>query len=61
MRWATVKEEAKLGWVVDRNLQIDYRWGVLSVEMAQRLGGGLLSLSTDVILSAGSPGVKALQ
>jgi putative tryptophan/tyrosine transport system substrate-binding protein len=50
-----------LGWVVGRDLQIDYRWGVVSFEMAQRLGGELLSLSPDVVLSVGSPGVKALQ
>ena len=24
----------QLGWVVGRNLQIDYRWGVVSFEMA---------------------------
>jgi hypothetical protein len=30
---------------VGRNLQIDNRWGVVSPEMAQRLGGELLSLS----------------
>jgi putative tryptophan/tyrosine transport system substrate-binding protein len=51
----------QLGWVVGRNLQIDYRWGVVSPEMAQRLGGELLSLSPDLIMSVGSPGVKALQ
>jgi putative tryptophan/tyrosine transport system substrate-binding protein len=51
----------KLGWVVGRNLTIDYRWGVTSFETAQRLGGELLSLSPDVILCAGSPAVKALQ
>jgi putative tryptophan/tyrosine transport system substrate-binding protein len=51
----------KLGWVVGRNLAIDYRWGVTSFEMGQRFGGELLSLLPDVILSVGSPGVKALQ
>jgi putative ABC transport system substrate-binding protein len=35
--------------------------GVVSPEMAQRLGGELLSLSPDLIMSVGSPGVKALQ
>jgi putative ABC transport system substrate-binding protein len=61
-RIAAVRQDLeRLGWVVGRNLQIDYRWGVTSVEMAQRLGGELLRLSPDVILSAGSPGVKALQ
>ena len=58
---AVRKDLEQLGWVVGRNLQIDYRWGVVSVEMAQRLGGELLSLSPDLIMSVGSPGVKALQ
>ena len=61
-RTAAVRQELeRLGWVVGRNLQIDYRYGVISVEMAQQLGAELLSLPSDVILSAGSPGVKALQ
>jgi putative tryptophan/tyrosine transport system substrate-binding protein len=58
---AVRKDLEQLGWVVGRNLQIDYRWGVVSPEMAQRLGGELLSLSPDLIMSVGSPGVKALQ
>jgi len=62
VRTAAVRQELEqLGWVVGRNLQIDYRYGVTSFEMAQQLGAELLSLSPDVILCAGSPGVKALQ
>jgi putative ABC transport system substrate-binding protein len=57
-----VREDfAKAGWTVSRNLQIDYRWVVTTPELAQRLGGELLSLSPDVILCAGSPAVKALK
>jgi putative ABC transport system substrate-binding protein len=52
---------AKAGWTVGRNLQIDYRWGVTTPELAQRLGGELLSLFPDVILCAGTPAVKALK
>jgi putative ABC transport system substrate-binding protein len=58
---SVTKDLEQLGWIVGRNLQIDYRWGVVSPEMAQRLGGELLSLSPDLIMSVGSPGVKALQ
>jgi hypothetical protein len=37
-RTAAVQQELeKLGWVVGRNLRIDYRFGVISFEMAQRL------------------------
>jgi len=61
-RIAAVREDLeKLGWVVGRNLQIDYRYGVVSFEMAQQLSAELLGLSPDVIFCAGSPGVKALQ
>jgi len=61
-RTAAVREELEqLGWKVGRNLQIDYRYGVVSFEMAQQLGAELLKLSPDAIFCAGSPGVKALQ
>jgi putative ABC transport system substrate-binding protein len=61
-RTAAVREELeKLGWVVGRNLAIDYRWGVTSFEMGQLLGKELLRLSPDVIFSVGTPSVKALQ
>jgi putative tryptophan/tyrosine transport system substrate-binding protein len=61
-RAEAVREDlAKAGWIVGRNLQIDYRWGVTTPELAQRLGGELLSLSPDVILCAGTPGVKSLK
>jgi putative tryptophan/tyrosine transport system substrate-binding protein len=51
----------KSGWIFGRNLQIDYRWGVTSVEIAQRSGVELLSLAPDVILCSGGPAVQALQ
>jgi putative ABC transport system substrate-binding protein len=61
-RIAAVRQNLEqLGWVVGRNLQIDYRYGVTSFEMAKQLGAELLSLSPDLIFCAGSPGVKALQ
>jgi len=61
-RAEAVREDlAKAGWTVGRNLQIDYRWGVTTPELAQRLGGELLSLSPDVILCSGSPAVRALK
>jgi putative tryptophan/tyrosine transport system substrate-binding protein len=61
-RVAGVEDElAKLGWTVGRNLQIDFRWGATSVEIGQQLGAELLGLSPDVVLTVGTPGVKALQ
>jgi putative ABC transport system substrate-binding protein len=58
---AAREDLAKAGWIVGHNLQIDYRWGVNTPELAQRLGGELLILSPDVILNAGTPGVKSLK
>jgi putative ABC transport system substrate-binding protein len=61
-RIAAVRDELeRLGWAVGRNLQLDIRYGMVSVETGKQLGGELLALSPDVILCAGSPGVKALQ
>jgi putative tryptophan/tyrosine transport system substrate-binding protein len=61
-RAEAVREDlAKAGWIVGRNLTINYRWGVTTPELAQQLGGELLSLSPDVILCAGSPAVRALK
>jgi putative tryptophan/tyrosine transport system substrate-binding protein len=51
----------KLGWVVGRNLAIDYRWGATSIETGTRFADELLDLAPDTILAVGSPAVKALQ
>jgi putative ABC transport system substrate-binding protein len=58
---AVRQDWANAGWTVGRNVQIDYRWGVTTPELAQRLGGELLSLSPDAILCSGSPAVRALK
>jgi putative ABC transport system substrate-binding protein len=61
-RIAAGREELeKLGWQVGRNLAIDYRWGVASVETGLLLGNELLSQSPDAIFSVGTPSAKALQ
>jgi putative ABC transport system substrate-binding protein len=62
VRTTALRDELeKLGWVVGRNLAIDFRWGVTTLETGQRLGKELLSLSPDVVLGVGTPSVKALQ
>jgi putative ABC transport system substrate-binding protein len=55
------QELEQKGWVVGRNLVIDYRWGVVNFEMAQQMGAELLRLSPDVIFCVGSPELKALR
>ena len=40
---------AKLGWMVARNLQIDYRWGAFDDERARVAAAELLRLAPEVI------------
>jgi len=61
-RAEAVREDlAKAGLTFGPNLRIDYRWEATTPDLAQRLGGELLSLSPDVILCSGSPAVRALK
>ena len=52
---------AALGWTVGRNVKIDYRWGSGDADRIRKLAAELVELAPDVILSAGSPSVAALQ
>jgi putative tryptophan/tyrosine transport system substrate-binding protein len=51
----------QLGWTVGRNVQIDYRWGAGDADRIRKLAAELVALAPDVIMSAGSPSVAALQ
>jgi putative tryptophan/tyrosine transport system substrate-binding protein len=51
----------KQGWVLGRNLAIDYRWNIIDMETARVAAEGLLKLAPDVIFCAGSPATLALQ
>jgi ABC-type uncharacterized transport system substrate-binding protein len=44
-----------------RNVQIDYRWGAGDADRIRKFAAELIVLAPDVILSAGSPSVAALQ
>jgi putative ABC transport system substrate-binding protein len=52
---------ADLGWIIGRNLRIDYRWGAADAERIRKDAAELVSLTPDVILSSGTPSVAALQ
>ena len=52
---------AKLGWIVGRNLQIDYRWGISDDEKARSATTELLALVPDVILANATAAVAASQ
>jgi ABC-type uncharacterized transport system substrate-binding protein len=51
----------QLGWTVGRNVQINYRWGAGDADRIRKFAAELIMLAPDVILSAGSPSVAALQ
>jgi putative ABC transport system substrate-binding protein len=55
------QELQRLGWTVGRNVQIDYRWGAGNADLIRKFAAELVALAPDVILSAGSPSVAALQ
>jgi putative ABC transport system substrate-binding protein len=50
---------AKLGWIVGRNLQIDYRWSISDDERARSATTELLALAPDVILANATTAVAA--
>jgi putative ABC transport system substrate-binding protein len=52
---------AKLGWIVGRNLAIDYHWGVNDPDSAGAAALQVLRLSPDVIFANGSPALTAVQ
>jgi putative ABC transport system substrate-binding protein len=52
---------AALGWIVDRNLRMDIRWGGGDVSRTRTFAKELVALQPDVILTQGTPGTAALQ
>jgi ABC-type uncharacterized transport system substrate-binding protein len=51
----------ELGWVVGRNVRIDYRWGANDVERYRAIAAELIALSPDVALAFGYATASALQ
>src|SRR5262245_31823380 len=46
---------AELGWIVGRNVRIEYRWGAGDLDRFRRYAAELIALSPDVVLAtAGS-------
>src|SRR4051812_30549650 len=41
----------ELGWIVGRNVQIDYRWGAGNVDRFRQYAGELAALAPDVIVT----------
>src|SRR5262249_23600016 len=51
----------ELGWIVGRNVRIDYRWGAADVERYHVIAAELIALAPDVVLALGYSIVSALQ
>src|SRR5436190_8252671 len=51
----------KLGWVVGRNIQLDFQWGFGDAAWIQSAAGQLLRLMPDVILANGTPAARTMQ
>jgi putative ABC transport system substrate-binding protein len=51
----------ELGWIVGRNVRIEYRWGAGDYERFRAIAAELVALGPDVILAQGSSTVTALQ
>src|SRR5262245_12801796 len=51
----------KLGWVVGRNIQIDFQWGLGDADWIRSAAAQLLQLAPDVILANGTPAAKTMQ
>ena len=50
----------ELGWIVGRNVRIEYRWGANDPERNRRNSSELVGLAPDVILATGSPTLEPL-
>jgi putative tryptophan/tyrosine transport system substrate-binding protein len=51
----------QLGWVVGRNVQIDFQWGFGDADWIRSAVAKLLQLAPDVVLANGTPAAKIMQ
>ena len=58
---AFLQRLAELGWVTDRNVRIDRRWGATDVDRVRRYAAELVALAPDVVLAGGATAVRSLQ
>jgi ABC-type uncharacterized transport system substrate-binding protein len=52
---------AEVGWIVGRNVRIEYRWGAGDLDRFRRYATELVALSPDVVLASAGSIVGALQ
>src|SRR6516165_9959127 len=51
----------KLGWIVGRNVQIDFQWGLGDADWIRSAAAQLLRLPSDVILANGDAAARMMQ
>lgn len=54
-------ELQKLGWIVGKNPQIDYRWSISDEERGRLAAADLLKLKPDLIFANATPALRAAQ
>src|SRR5256884_7689147 len=52
---------AELGWIVGRNVRIEYRWGAGDLDRFRRYAAELVALSPDVVVATAGSIVGAFQ
>jgi len=58
---ALVRGLEELGWIVGRNVQIDYRWAAGDANLYRKYAPELVALAPDVIVVVGGTAVSELQ
>jgi putative tryptophan/tyrosine transport system substrate-binding protein len=58
---AFLQRLAELGWIVGRNVRIEYRWGAGDTERYRTIAAGLVALAPDIVFGFGTATVSALQ
>src|SRR5262245_42481956 len=58
---AVLQGLGELGWIVGRNVRIDYRWGAGNVERYRAIAAELVALAPDVLVAFGYATTSALQ
>jgi putative ABC transport system substrate-binding protein len=58
---AFAQELQRLGWTIESNVQINYRWGAGDAEKYRKYATELAGLSPDVLVASNTSTVRALQ
>jgi putative ABC transport system substrate-binding protein len=58
---ATFRDElGRLGWVENRNIRLDHRWGAVDAQSRQRSAKELITIQPDLLLAQSTPTAATL-